>query len=93
MREDDEAAFVYFDGESQDLGVQEEGPLSSSFVPRRHLRVTRAPESGVAIACEFSGDALQPGDPIEMTVPPDQWPEHEEVCDVPWNELTSTFAE
>ena len=93
MREDDEAAFVYFDSESQDLGVQGEDPLSSAFVPRRHLRVTRAPKSGVAIACEFSGDTLQPGDPIEITVPPDQWPEHEEVCKVPWSKLTSTFAE
>ncbi|GEM_PF-2332082 len=92
MREDDEAAFVYFDSESQDLGVQGEDPLSSSFIPRRHLRVTRAPVSGVAIVCEFTGDALQLGDPIEISVPPDQWPEHEEVCKVPWSELKSTFA-
>lgn len=92
MREDNEAAFVYIDSESQDLGVQGKDPLASSFVPRRHLRVTRAPESGVAIACEFSGDALRPGDPVEITVPPDQWPEHAEVCKVPWSKLTSTFA-
>lgn len=92
MREDDEAAFVFFDRQSQDLGVQGEDPLSSTFVPRRQLRLIRAPASGVAIASEFHGDALPPGDPIELTAPPDEWPEHEEICKVPWSQLTATFA-
>jgi hypothetical protein len=92
MREGDEATFVFFDRESQDLGVQGEDPLSSTFVPRRHLNVIRAPVSGVAIASEFSGDALQPGDPVELTAPPEEWPEHEEICKVPWSKLPATFA-
>lgn len=92
MREDSEAAFVYFDSESQDLGVQDEDPLRSSFVPRSHLSLVRAPESRVAIESSVSGDALDTGDPVELTAPPELWPEHEEISDVPWSKLTEKFA-
>lgn len=92
MRENDNAAFAYFDHESQDLSVQGEDPLASPFVPRRNLRVIRAPESRVAITSEFSGEAFELGDPIELTASPEEWPEHEEVSDVPWSKLIETYG-
>lgn len=92
MREDDDGAFVYFDAESQDPGIQGDDPFSSSFVPAQRLCVIRAPESRVAISRQFSGDPLDPVGPVEMSVPPERWPEHEEVCAVPWSDLMSTCS-
>jgi len=87
LRTNDGRVFVLFDHESQDLGVQGENPLSSEFRPRVEFRITRAPQSGHVLSSTFSGPPLHLESPLDLTIPPKQWPETEEFCEIPWDDL------
>lgn len=92
LRSRDGAVLVLYDAESQDIGVQGDDPLSSSFKPRTRLTMVRAPETGWVIDKAFSGDPLDAGEPLEITALPNKWPEDEEICDVPWEDLEATYC-
>lgn len=92
FRTDDDKVFVRFDHESQDLGAQDKNPLSSSFEPRSHLLLIRAPQTRYIIHQQVSGALLDAGSPLELTEAPKNWPEQEEYCDTSWSELETRLA-
>lgn len=92
LRTPDDKVFTFFDGESQDLGVQDADPLESSFFPQQSLVIARAPVSRFVISREFSGPALEVGAPMELIAEPDDWPETEEYCGIPWADLQSRLG-
>ncbi len=83
---------VFFDHESQDLGVRGEDPLKSHFEARSELAVVRAPRARHVIHKQFSGELLDAGPPAVLTLDPAQWPEDEEFCPIPWEELDARLA-
>lgn len=87
LRTTDDKVLVLYDHESQDLGVQDENPLKSTFQPRTELLIVRAPKTGFIISKRFSGAALNAGDPHELSVAPQSWPESETYCKLRWDEL------
>jgi hypothetical protein len=87
LRTSDDRVFVLYDSESQALGAQQKDPLGSSFRPRSDLRVVRAPKSGVIVGKSLTGDLLDPGDPLELSIPPKDWPAPDAYCDLPWSDL------
>lgn len=92
LRGTDGAILVLYDVESQDIGVQGNDPLTSSFRPHRSLNLVRAPVTGLVIDKTFSGDPLESGEPLDLLAPPHKWPEHEKVCDIPWEKLKAEFC-
>jgi hypothetical protein len=85
-------AFVVFDHESQDLGVTGKDPLSSSFRPCVDLLIARAPATRCVLMRSFSGQPLNIESPTELTAPPDNWPEQDEFCDIPWAQLENRLG-
>ena len=79
--------FTLYDRESQDRGVQDEDPLKGSFVPRSQLVIVRAPRTRFVLNTVFSGTPLEAGKPVLLAIDPEKWPEAEEYCDIPWEEL------
>jgi hypothetical protein len=92
LRTRDRRVFVVFDQESQDLGVAGKDPLDSAFRPRERLRLVRTPGLRTVIVRESSGLILDAGPPLELTLPPGEWPEDEEFHDVPWDELEDRLS-
>ena len=92
FRTTDDKVLALFDHESQDLAVQEEDPLRSTFKPKSNLVMVRAPKTGYVISKAFSGTQLEVGDPIELSVGPKHWPESESYVDIPWSELVARFG-
>lgn len=92
MRTADDKVFTMFDAESQDLGVAEQDPLTSSFRPMSELVMVRAFNADFVIGTTFSGVPLEPGDPIEIYAAPEHWPDSESYCDIPWGELESRLG-
>jgi hypothetical protein len=92
LRTTEGKVFVLYDRESQDRGVRDEDPLSSTYQPRTELVLVRAPTAGFVIDEQFSGAPLDAGPPHELTIAPKFWPESEEYCDIPWNELESRLS-
>lgn len=92
LRTDDDGVFVHYDTGSQRTGDEGENSRSDSLVPREHLRIIRAPGSGLVIESEFSGDTLDAGAPRPLRAPPGEWPEDMALCDVPWDIVLSRFA-
>lgn len=92
LRSTDGAVLVLFDYESQDIGVQGDDPLTNSFKPRTRLTMVRAPETRLVIDKTFSGDSLDAGDPLDLLASPNDWPEDDEFCDIPWDNLEATFC-
>jgi hypothetical protein len=84
--------FVLFDHESQDIGVDGEDPLSSSFQPQVELKLVRAPASRIILGRTFSGGELALASPLELAAPPKDWPESGAYCGTPWEELEARFA-
>lgn len=72
--------------------MQDADPLESSFFPQQSLVIARAPESRFVISREFSGPALEVGVPMELIAEPDDWPETEEYCGIPWANLQSRLG-
>jgi hypothetical protein len=87
LRTKDDKVFVLWDYESQDLGVQNENPQNSKFRQMTGLLIVRAPQSKFVIGKKFSGTILDAGEPYDMTVGSDSWPEDEAYCKILWDDL------
>ena len=92
LRSTEGKVFVLYDAESQQLGVLDDDLLSSGFKPCSRLTMVRALETGYVIDKVFSGEPLDAGEPLEITVSPKHWPEDEDYCDIPWDNLEATFC-
>lgn len=79
--------FTSYDFESQQLGANDEGPLTSRYRPQARLVIVRAPSSGLVLCRQASGAILNAGEPVEIGVDPDQWPSDDEPCSIPWDQL------
>lgn len=87
LRTSDDKVFTLLDHESQDLAIDEDAPLKSSFVPKSTLVMVKAPRADWVISKNFSGEVLEAGDPADLDLDPKDWPEFERYCDIPWAEL------
>ncbi len=87
LRTTDNKVFALFDHESQNLGVENKNPLNSKFQPTTELLIVRAPKSELVISRQFSGTPLDAGEINDLLVGPKSWPEDEEYCKIPWDEL------
>lgn len=83
----DNRVLVLYDHESQELSLNEQDPFSSSFQPCSVLNIVRAPKTNFFIKQKFSGSVINVGDTFELLVPPEQWPEQDSWCDIPWDDL------
>ena len=92
LHSSDDRVFVVFDHESQDLGVDEKDPLTSSFHPQEGLVLVSAPASGYVLCREFSGTTLETTPPRELALPPARWPDFDAFCVIPWEELDRTLS-
>ena len=92
LHTDDDRVFVLYDTESQDLGARGGNPLTSRFEPKSELRVVRTPSSAIVLGKSFSGEVLDAGEPLELGLPPKEWPASEAYYDVPWAELDAKLA-
>ncbi len=92
LRTTDDKVLVLYDDESQELGAQGENPLNSKFQPSTELLLVRAPQTGIVISRHFSGSALDPGKPLEISVEPQAWPEPETYCKYRWDELEKRLS-
>ncbi len=92
LRAEDDTVMVLFDHESQDLGVQGEDPLKSSFVARSNLLMVRSPRSLIRPRQTNVGDVLDAGAPAVLTLEPSRWPDDEELCDISWTELDARLS-
>lgn len=92
LRTDDDRVLVVFDDESQDLGAGGGDPLQSSFRPRAQVTIARAPVTRFALATEFQGPELEPGEVLELAAPPREWPDSAELCPVSWADLELRFG-
>jgi len=68
LRTDDERVLTFFDYDSQDLGVRDQDPLQSGFVPRTDLTIVRAPRSAFVIEMRLDGEPLAIGAPRDAIV-------------------------
>lgn len=92
LRMDDDRVLVLYDYESVELEMDGKGAINSSFKPCRELQIIRAPNTKYFIEQKFSGEGVPLSDPIEITVPPEQWPEQESWCKIPWHDLESRLS-
>jgi hypothetical protein len=92
LRTSERNVMVFFDHESQDLGARGEDPLKSSFEPRSELLMVRAPRARFIIDKQFSGEVLDAGEPVPLTLDPHSWPDSEEYCEIPWDELDARLS-
>ena len=92
LRTDDDRVLALYDHESQDLGARGEDPLRSTFRPSAELTLARAPATKFVLDKRFSGETIKASSPIELSVPPREWPDNEAFCDVPWNDLERRFG-
>lgn len=92
LRTVDQKVFVLFDYESQGLGAEGKDPLATEIPPCENLLLVRASHGEIVLSQNFSGVALEVGDPIELSVGPSKWPEWDCYCDVKWEELEQRFG-
>lgn len=92
LRMSDERVFVLYDRESQDLWIQGQDPESSSFQPCGNLNIVQAPTTGFTISHEFSGPKIECFDTLELRISPEEWPEQESWCEIPWDKLNSKLS-
>ena len=85
-------AYVLYDRESQTLGAGGADPLHSSFAPKEHLLSVRTPNSRIVLSSEFSGVHLRLFAPTDLLLDPSSWPEQDEYCSVPWEQLEEHFG-
>jgi hypothetical protein len=88
----EDKVLTLFDHESQDLAMQDGDPLKSGFLPMAELVMVRAPKTGFVIDKKFSGESLEVPDPVDLQVSPENWPESEGYCNIPWAELESRLG-
>jgi hypothetical protein len=87
LRTTDENVLVLYDAESQSLGAGGEDPLASPFRPRSELVMARAPATKYVLDKRFTGTLMDLDAPVELAVPPKEWPEQDELCEIPWDQL------
>lgn len=92
LRMDDNRVLVLYDHDSIELAMDGKDALASAFKPCRELHIIRAPNTEYVLEQQFSGDRVALSPPIDLTVSPDQWPEQESWCDIPWCELESRLS-
>lgn len=92
LRTIDDKVMVVYDQESQDLGVQGEDPLRSKFQPCKELLIIRAPKTKYVLSKQFSGAVLDAGDPRELSLSPELWPESETFCKFRWDDLEDRLS-
>ena len=78
---------MLYDAESQSLGAGGADPLDSPFRPRIELVMARAPATKYVLDKRFTGTLMDLAAPIELAVPPKEWPEQDELCEIPWDQL------
>jgi hypothetical protein len=54
--------------------------------------MVRAPQTDCVISTLLSGEPQEDGQPIELTVSPQRWPETGAYCTIPWAGLESTLG-
>lgn len=87
LRSTENEVFTAYDYESQTLGVDDKDPLLSGYRPLKNLLIVRAPSSGFILKIQSHGAQLSVGPPLDLTVKPDEWPEAESLCPIPWEQL------
>jgi hypothetical protein len=92
LRTDDDRVLTFFDYGSHELGMRDEDPLRSGFVPRTDLTIVRAPRSAFVIEKRFSGEPLATDAPLPLTVEPGEWAESDMSCDIPWDQLEARLS-
>lgn len=83
---------VLYDEESQNLGAQGEDPLLSNFKVHTKLILVRAPNTRYVISKNFFGTKLEVGEPIELSIAPNSWPDSDEYCSISWEDLESRLC-
>lgn len=74
------------------MGVDGKDPFTSPFKPLSHLKKITAPISGIILKTEFSGDPLEIKETLELTIVPENLPEPDSWCEIPWDDLESKLA-
>jgi hypothetical protein len=92
LKSSTDQAYIMFDSESQDLGARGDDAMHSSFAPCAQLRVVRAPVSRLVLSNAFTGQPFDLPAPSELVIPPDEWPEQDEYCEVPWDAIESRYG-
>lgn len=92
LRISDNRVLVLYDHESQDLGVDDKDPFSSSFKPLTNLKIIRAPATSYFIKTEFSGGHIDIPETFDISVSPKHWPEPDSWCEIPWDKLESNLS-
>jgi hypothetical protein len=92
LRTEDEKVLVLYDAESQSLGAGGEDRLASSLRPRTELVMARAPATRYVLDKRFTGTLMDLAAPIELAVSPKEWPEQDELCEIPWDQLEKRLA-
>lgn len=89
---DDEQVLCLYDRESQDLGVQDQDPLSSSFRVRRDLQIVRVPAMGWPLEVRMTGEELPVDSPRQLNLRPQNWPEADRVLALACDRLDEVMA-
>lgn len=92
FRTPDDRVFVVFDEESQNLGAEGQNPLNSKLQPHTQLAIGRAPKTKWALSQKFFGEKLDVGEPLEMSIAPERWPESESFCKFHWDALEQKLS-
>ncbi len=92
LRAAGELVYVYYDRESQDLGVAGEDPMASSFEPKCWLTIERTPIAKIVLSQHFVGAALEVPEVLDLTARPDTWPESGTFIRLQWAALESTYG-
>ena len=87
LNADDGRILVLYDRESLDLAMADEDPMGSSFEPQSLVTIVKAPQSGFTISVDFNGENIDILGPTQITVAPNQWPDDEQFCAIPWEQI------
>jgi hypothetical protein len=68
--------------------------LQSSYRSQAELLIVRAPNSRFVLSEQASGAALPvpAGSPIDLAVGPEEWPEAQTLCEIPWGKLEARLG-
>ncbi len=89
LRTDDERVFAAYDRFPLD---DDDSPTTPALQPRRCLVLVRAPLTGYVLGRAWSGEPFESTEAIEMTAPPEDWPESDEFCKLAWDEAEHRLA-
>jgi hypothetical protein len=67
--------------------MADEEPEGSNFEPQNVVTIVKAPLSQFTIKVSFSGDEIDVFGPFELTASPSKWPEDQQYCSIPWDQL------